>query len=595
MKAAPIETTTCRVLQGLPIAGPGRIICAVLLLAQAADAHADGPREPAVMGVMTHFAQGWQPSLSDPIAEAGIRDVRDEIYWQDVEPERGRYEFPARYEHYMEALREKGISPLIELDFANKAYDGGMTPYTDEAFAAYARYGVEVLRHYGRQIDAVEIWNEYNGSFCKGPASRDRAATYARMAKVTYRALKQERPDVLVAGASTAGVPLPYLEHLFEEGALDSMDAVSVHPYRYGSPPEGLEVDIARVQDLIRRYNHGRPKPIWVTEIGWGTKPAAAPLDLVIDERTQASFLVRAYVLLMSAGVDRIYWYLLRDYDRFATMGLLHGGQDNVPKPAYFAMRAMVANIGTARFERREASRTDFYSMLFRRESGEEVRVVWSLEPREVPLAPSCRVVGMLGNQIGPAASLSVGPEPVFVTGPLDGLPAGNPYEPRVVADSKRDFSGEQGRHDWYYGMSVGNSAEFVQLRDFRTTDWKSEWWSRYPFLSLTESEQHPSESGSGPVAAIRRWKSEKGGRVDISAKFRCGSKGDGVGVKIFLGGEEVFERLIGGPNPAEASFDSVRELEPQTNVDFAVYPGPHGNANFDATEVSATISDKPQ
>jgi hypothetical protein len=372
------------------------------------------------------------------------------------------------------------------------------------------------------------------------------------------------------------------------------MDAVSVHPYRYDSPPEGIEDDIAGLQELIKRYGRGRPRPVWVTEIGWGTKAAAAPGDLAIDEATQAAFLVRAYALLISAGVERVYWYLFRDYDAFATMGLVRGDRLHTPKPAYRAMQTMIAEIGAARFLRREDTRGDFYSELFQGASGGQVRVIWSLRPQPIAVPASCRVVGMLGATLEPGAALAVGGEPVFVEGPLSGLPAPDPHPRRTLADSSRDFSDAQGSHGWSYGVFVGDSRDFTALRDFRATDWKREWFAAYPFLSLTDRDQHPSESRAGPVAAVRRWTSERGGRVRISARFHCGPKGDGVAVKVLLDGREAFSEAIGGPHPAEARFEGEQDLAPGTRVDFAVFPGPRGNADFDATELSVTISELP-
>jgi putative glycosyl hydrolase len=548
-----------------------------------------------VIGVMTHFAQGWDPALAGSVADAGIRDVRDELYWQDVEPQKGSFAFPARYDRYMDALRGSGIAPLVELTFANKAYDSGMTPYTDEGIAAYARYGVEVLRHYGRQISSVEIWNEYNGSFCKGPAAENRAETYARMARATYDALKRERPDIVVAGGATAGVPLPYLERLFAKGALDSMDAVSIHPYRYDSQPEGIEDDVAALQDLIRKYNRGRPKPVWVTEIGWGTKPAAAPLDLAIDEDVQASFLVRAYALLLSAGVERIYWYLFRDYGAFATMGLVHSDSAHTPKKACLAMRTLISAIGNARFVRREATAGGLYSLLFERDSGTQVRVIWSLQPLSLSVPASCTAVGMLGAGLPAGATPVVGGEPIFVEGPFSGLPPAETDGPRVIADSVRGFTDTQGGNGWSYGVFAGESTAFLPLSDFRTTDWKREWYAQYPYLSLSDREQHPSESPAGAVAAVRRWTFGSGGRARITARFHCGPKGDGVGVKVYLDGREVFSDTIGGAHPAVSRFSADETLPPGGSIDFAVFPGPRGNANFDATEVSATIAELPQ
>jgi hypothetical protein len=573
--------------------GPGEAHWALLLFVFTGPVFADTGRDEPVLGVMTHFAQGWQPDLAGSVADAGVRSVRDELYWQEIEPVRGRYVFPERYERYMGALRRKGVSPLIELTFANRAYDGGMTPFTEGGFQGYARYGVALLRHYGAQVGAVELWNEYNGSFCTGPALADRAGTYSRMIRVAYRALKAERPGLLVAGGATAGVPLPYLEHVFAEGGLESMDAVSVHPYRYDSAPEGIEDDIAGLQLLIRRYSRGSPKPVWVTEVGWGTKSASAPGDLAIDENTQASFLVRSYALLLSAGVERIYWYLFRDYGAFATMGLVRDDGRHTPKAAYRAMRTMVAQVGGARFIRREATAPDFYSMVFRRDSGGEVRVIWSLLPRVIAVPPSSRAVDMTGTGLDSGVTFAVGSEPVFVEGPVEGLPPPDAHAPALLADSLRDFSDAQGSRGWSYGMFVGGSADFVPAPDFRSTDWKREWYARYPFLSLSDREQHPAESTAGPVAAVRRWTSVKGGRMRITALFRCGPKGDGVGVRVLIDGREAFSGTIGGPRPASVRFDSVETLAPGGRVDFAVSPGANGNANFDATEVSVTIAEQ--
>jgi hypothetical protein len=490
----------------------------------------------------------------------------------------------------MAELRSMGISPLVELTFSNAAYDGGNTPYTENGFRAYAHYGVELLRHYGTQISAVEIWNEYNGSFCSGPAASDRAGTYARMERIAYEALKAERPDIVVAGGATAGIPMPYLERLFADGALDSMDAVSVHPYRTDSEPEGIEKEISALQELIKRFNHGRPKPIWVTEIGWGTRGASDSGDPAINEETQASFLIRAYTLLLSAGVERIYWYLFRDYSQFATMGLVRADKRETPKPAYMAMKTMIAEIGAAHFVRRERTKSDFYSLLFDRDAGGQVRVIWSLRPDKLNLTASCKAVGMLGGDVASGVPLAIGTEPVFVEGSLSNLPSEDANPPRIIADSQEGFSDSQGLHGWSYGILVGDSTDFKTLKDFRTTDWKREWFSSCPFLSFTDTEQHPSEMGAEPVAAVRRWTCEGGGRLRIFARFRCGPKGDGVKVRVLVNGREAFADVIGGVHHGTAQFESVQDLPPGSSIDFAVFPGSRGNADFDATEISARI-----
>jgi hypothetical protein len=553
------------------------------------------PASPAVedvrFGVMTHFAQGWDPSWISPIARGAVSQVRDELYWQTVEPEKGEFVFPDEYERYMAGLKQNHISPLIVLSFENKNYDGGETPYTHDGIAAYARYVIEVLRHYGKQIGAVEIWNEYNGTFCKGPAAQDRAGTYLEMLRVAYTAIKRERPDVVVVGGGTSGIPMPYWEELLAGGGLDFMDALSVHPYRYDSPPEGLETDIAALQDLVKKYNGGKPKPIWVTEIGWGTKTSTAVGDPAIDDETQAKFLVRAYALLLSADVQRIYWYLLRDYQDF-NMGLIHDDARRTPKPAYVAMQTMIRQLRGADFVTREKTPVNLYSLVFARPSGEEVRVIWSLKPVVVAASGVTKVIDLSGKAIAATHRLSIDDSPLFVTGPLTGLPSPPATHEIVLADSLRDFSSRQDQ-GWSYGVFMGGSTNFSLLPNYVITDWVKTWTGQYPFISLTASDQHPSAVGETPVSAVRRWESNYDGPVRIAGRFRCGTQGDGVGVSLLVDGRRRFRKLLGGGrgNPVVESFDFVQTVHPGTTVDFAVDPGPSVDINFDATTVYATIS----
>ncbi|MDE3083957.1 MAG: hypothetical protein KGJ37_01905 [Verrucomicrobiota bacterium] len=539
-------------------------------------------------GAMTHFAQGWDPVWAWIASIRGIRNVRDELYWNVVEPQKGIYVFPQNYDDYMATLKVAGISPLIVLSFANQNYDSGLTPYTDEAMAAYGQYGVQVLRHYGDQIKAVEIWNEYNGSFCVGPATDDRAGTYAKMLQQAYASLKAERPDVIVAGGATAGVPLPYWEKLMQAGALSSMDALSVHPYRYNSPPEGIEADIAALQDLVKKYNGGQTKPIWVTEIGWGIQDGSVAGELPIDEATQAKFLVRAYALLLSARVERIYWYLLRDYQDM-TLGLT--AADATPKLSAFAMQILISKLSGATFVQREATADGLYSLLFTRADGSEIRIMWSLQPTTSAASGETRITDMVGNNVAIPAQLNLTDTPLYVEGPLQGLPPPPASAEILITDSARDFSSVQGQNGWWYGDFVGSSTSFEAMTNYSVTDWSQVWGDGYPFNTITPGDQHPSTTGVQPVSAVRRWQSNYEGTVHIAGQFQCGVGGDGVGVSILIDGQPLFRKLLGGGNASQYSFDFLQAVHAGTHVDFVVDPGPALDINFDATAVSAAIS----
>jgi hypothetical protein len=540
-------------------------------------------------GVMTHFAHGWDPALVPLVARSGVAGVRDELYWREIEPEKGTYVFSDHYENTMAALAKNNLSPFTVLSFENDFYDGGNTPYTDDGLAAYARYAVELLRHYGKQIKAVEVWNEYNGGFVKGPAENDRAANYLRMLRTTFAEIKRVRPDVIVVGGATAGVPLPYWEKLLAGGALASMDAVSVHPYRYDVPPEGLEIDLAELSALVAKYNGGKTKPIWVSEIGWQTRPSIAPGDIAIDDNVQAQFLVRAYALLFSANVQRVYWYLFRDYQDFK-MGLVRDDAALTQKPAFAAMQAMVQQLRGTRFAAKDNTPRDIYSLRFRRAGGSDVRVMWSLQPRTVAVSGVSGIADIRGENVPFDGTLNLSESPIYVAGAVKGLPLSTET---IIGDARAGFSDTQGRNGWSYGFIVDDGA-FTPLTTFGADDWHAAWRGEQPYLSITSTDQHPSYQGGIPVASVRRWQSDREGTVHIYGSFRGGKYGgDGLGVSVAVNGERRFRKLLGGGSgkPVAESFDFSESVRVGTTIDFIVDPGPAANIDYDNTAVTASIS----
>ena len=558
-------------------------------------------RADSPFGVMTHFAQGWNQDVIPLLARAGVAQVRDEQYWNHVEKTPGQFVYPPSFESYMARLGKAGVASLTPLTFENDLYDGGQTPYTQTGFDGYARYGQDVLTHYGRQIGAVEVWNEYNGSFCKGPATKDRAGTYGQMLKTAYPVLKRARPDVTVVGIDSVGIPAPYLEKLFGAGALNFMDAVSVHPYRYLSTPEGYEQEIAGLDALIRKYNGGRPKPIWITEVGWYLKKSQAPGDLSIGEPEQAKFAVRGYTLLLAGGAQKVFWYLFRDYGPFATMGLVRDKPDPLgryaPKPSYVAYAVMTRQLAGARAVRREPSAPGTYSILFRDAQG-PTRVMWALAPTTLTVrASGTRTeTGMMGvsQSLAPVRGrlrLALTDAPIYLRGDVI-LPPPPPVAPRVVlADSRRDFSDTQGKNGWQYGYWDGEGAyHFQPLPKYDVTDFKKQWTGPAPYLEVTADEQHPGVLDGRPVWSVRRWVSPVAGRIHIQGDVGHGIEGDGVNVHVLVDGGSVYKQLYGGGQAVSGRIDLTVPVHAGSTVDFAVDPGPGTNIDYDVTPFAVTI-----
>lgn len=572
----------------------------------------DDPSQPSPFGVMTHFAQGWERDLLPLITKAGIRYIRDEQYWSEVEPAPSAFDFPERFTAYMADAAARGLVPLIVMSFENSHYDDGLTPYTDAGRAAYARYGRAILERYGAQIQALEIWNEYNGSFVKGPASDDRVTQYTAMLKEAYRQIKAARPDVMVLGGAAVTVPLPWFETIFAQGGLDFMDGVVIHPYR--SRAEGVEREIEALRELIASHNGGAPKPIWATEVGRFDNSERG-------RRETASYLVRMSTLLLSAGVERIYWYLMRDYhaggSNFDSMGLVRAPDSAfgryAPAPAYVAYATLIRLLKGATYVRRERSdpRTEVH--LFRKQ-GEEVRVVWSTSdvPRlQFDTDGPLTLVDLMGGvrnlpAAGDGVSLLASENPIYVKGPVTQIREWR--ADALVADSNLDSSAQTHAGDWQYGQyngdgqGTGDGAAPVGAYsddDFEPLSRVDDLWGRSwgePELGPVKVDgggAHPGRAGERPVWAVRRWRSPFEGTIRIRGEIgRESEKGDGTEVHILKDGAPVFSKILPPATGTKAtSYDLMVEVNRGTAIDFAVTPGPGQGVDYDNTTFSASIS----
>jgi hypothetical protein len=558
-------------------------------------------------GLVTHFAQGWDTSVMPLLARCGVAQIRDEQYWEVVEPTLTTpptYTF-ASYQPYLAAAASNGLNVLTTLDFNNPNYDGGNTPYTDAGRTGYANYGKALLGHYGTQIDSVGIWNEYNGSYTSGPATSDLATNYAAMLKAAYTAIKTQQPNARVIGCAAVPIPLPWYEDLFAKGSLDYLDVVDAHAYR--SIPEGVETDIAALQTLEASYNHGNgPKPIWSTECGIQDTTTEGRQDL-------SRYLVRLMTLMRTAGVERMYWYLGFDYGGYYA-GVMRGPTDPlgpyVPTSTFPAYSTLIQQLYGATYISREATddRTRFY--LFRRNST-DVHVLWSTSgTAQLVLTASGPLTRT--NIVGESTVLQPTNGVIVVT--ADNTPSyftGSISAVRelgrdvIVADTFRDFSGTQGTTNG--SLSYGNTF----IPDGGTYDPSSltpmtytraaffyEWDSFYAYAKIDSTGGHPSARYGYPVVypvwTVRRWMSNTNATAAhlTGTIIRSSPFGDGTGARIYVDGNLVYSNIVGGQGAGvTVNFDVTTPIQVGSKVDFVLTPGSGIDIDFDYADFRALIS----
>jgi len=136
-----------------------------------------------------------------------------------------------------------------------------------------------------------------------------------------------------------------------------------------GISPEadGLRERFQRIVEFRNRYLPG--KEIWVSEFGYDTNPKsvqrAPAIGSASAEEVQGQWIVRSYLALAAAGVDRAQQYMLRDVNAGSTVKFNSSGltsekwNRHQPKRSWFYVATLRHVLGKTRFEREIPSGDD--------------------------------------------------------------------------------------------------------------------------------------------------------------------------------------------------------------------------------------------
>jgi len=273
------------------------------------------------VGVCTHFSQdkGVVEMNIESMKNAGIGAIRDEATWSSLEREKGRLVMPQRITQYVRRASAAGLDVMLILDYANRFYDDGNRPRSAEAIEGFCRYAEFVARHFGKDVQLYEIWNEWDiGIGMRKPYNVGGSPeSYVKLLKAVYPRIKAIEPGatVIAGGCTSGGVKKGWFEKIIQLGALDYCDAVSIHSYNYGSKfpersPEACSAWMDDVQKMLRKYNNGKDVPFYVTEMGWPTHIGKRGTEPELS----ASYLTRLYLLARTTSSFRgLWWYDFQD------------------------------------------------------------------------------------------------------------------------------------------------------------------------------------------------------------------------------------------------------------------------------------------
>ena len=164
--------------------------------------------------------------------------------------------------------------------------------YTDFLKALMAHVGPGKIKYF-------EIWNEPNiRSEWNGTN-----AQLARLAQDASTIVKSADPNAMISGPPAVAITANYLDTLFSTTNIGQyLDVISFHGYPNNTGmPEDLIPMIQNLQAVMS--SHGlQNKPLFDTEGSWGQRQVCAG-------SCQQYFTARWYLIQMSMGVSRAYWF----------------------------------------------------------------------------------------------------------------------------------------------------------------------------------------------------------------------------------------------------------------------------------------------
>jgi hypothetical protein len=276
--------------------------------------------------------------------EAGVRWLRMDFLWADVEPEQGHFDFE-RYDRIVETLTKHHIRVLGILEYNPLWRPVNWNNAPDPA--TYLLYVGSVVHHFKDRVKYWEVWNEPDQKTYWDP--QDDLKAYSELLRAAYPVIKREDATAQVLAGAASDYIARALNSLYKQAGRDSFDIVNVHPFvdqpASANALNSLLTIYKDVRTVMGKYDDSN-KPIWFTEIGSPGVGPNGPKDgwwggVPPTEGQQAKWLEIVYRnSLQWKGVQKVFWAFFRETDHhfnnaIDTFGLVH--TDFSSKPAYVA------------------------------------------------------------------------------------------------------------------------------------------------------------------------------------------------------------------------------------------------------------------
>jgi hypothetical protein len=289
------------------------------------------------------------------LQQGGVESIRIPIDWANIQPKRGVAPNWGEVDAFVKRAATAGVDllpfvtsaptwaiPAVPVPGAPSLKAPGHLPVSGAARSAWVAFLTASVQRYGpngtlwaenpgvpkRPLRIWQVWNEPNFKYF---VTHPNPVEYGKLVRLSYSAIKAVDPgaQIILAGLysrpieATGNYKPPraffatdFLEQMYKKvpGIKAKFNGVALHPYtgRY----TGLTSNIEDLRTVLKA-NHDSGKGLWITELGWSSKPPTAGNSYAKGVGGQAQQLRGAFTLLtrnrVKWNVKRVYWFSVDD------------------------------------------------------------------------------------------------------------------------------------------------------------------------------------------------------------------------------------------------------------------------------------------
>lgn len=305
------------------------------LLAPSPSAAQETTAQPGFFGVN---ASGFEHGDFETMAAADVGVTRNVFPFQVLKHGKKKPYFWGYTDPIVRATAQNGID-LIPMVYGSPPWVSTKLNHTvlkGESKRAWDELLVALVQRYGplgsfwfekeneyvpyRPVRIWQIWNEPNSITWWGP--KPRPTEYGKVLVRSANIIHAADPGAQIMSAGVVARPtnshaIPgkkYLSQLFATpGVAEATDIVAYHPF--AESVNGVRKQLKVARSALKRRGAGAT-PIWITEIGWGSK--GPPKQSLVkspkaQDRTLRSLMEMAVAEQAPLGLGRLLWYQWRD------------------------------------------------------------------------------------------------------------------------------------------------------------------------------------------------------------------------------------------------------------------------------------------